>query len=69
MSSAEFETVWSPFVLFENTELSEATKVDEDTEMTITRKILLSTRVCSVVLRGALGIKAIIAKKLLLFAN
>ena len=38
LSSAEFESIWIPFVLFENTELNQATKVDEDTEMTITRK-------------------------------
>ena len=38
LSSAELESIWIPFVLFENTELNQATKVDEDTEMTITRK-------------------------------
>ena len=38
LSTEEVQNIWIPFILFDNTEHNDATKGDEDTEMTITRK-------------------------------
>ncbi|XP_023332381.1 uncharacterized protein LOC111704387 [Eurytemora carolleeae] len=37
LSTEEVQNIWIPFILFDNTEHNDATKGDEDTEMTITR--------------------------------
>ena len=39
LSEDELDSIWIPFVMFENTNENEATIGDEDTEMTITRKL------------------------------
>ena len=38
LSSEEVSKLWIPYVVFENTENTEGTKVAEDTEITITRE-------------------------------
>ena len=38
LSRSEIDNLWIPFVVFSNTENSEATKGDDDTEVTVTKE-------------------------------